>query len=421
MVTVAAGASATAETARSPGCRTIESSGLGRVRSSLYPDHDFFAGEVVGATATEPNLASTHLDLKLDGSLVDSQPFVDGTATVSFAIPTDGLHDVLFRVEPEGGAILNEFCLPAPDPDADSDGVLDAADAFPLDPTESVDTDGDGTGNNADLDDDQDGVADAADAFPLDPTESVDTDGDGTGNNADLDDDQDGVADAADAFPLDPTESVDTDGDGTGNNADLDDDQDGVADAADAFPLDPTESVDTDGDGTGNNADLDDDQDGVADAADAFPLNPNESVDTDGDNVGNNADLDDDEDGQSDADELGCGSDPLDSESTSPDLDGDSLPDCVDVDDDGDAVADIDDTCPGTVLPDVISELKVNRFAANADGAFLDAAGKASGYTIADTGGCSAAQIIAAAGLGSAHTRFGITRSALDAWVASVA
>jgi hypothetical protein len=351
MVTVAAGASATAETARSPGCRTIESSGLGRVRSSLYPDHDFFAGEVVGATATEPNLASTHLDLKLDGSLVDSQPFVDGTATVSFAIPTDGLHDVLFRVEPEGGAILNEFCLPAPDPDADSDGVLDAADAF----------------------------------------------------------------------PLDPTESVDTDGDGTGNNADLDDDQDGVADAADAFPLDPTESVDTDGDGTGNNADLDDDQDGVADAADAFPLNPNESVDTDGDNVGNNADLDDDEDGQSDADELGCGSDPLDSESTSPDLDGDSLPDCVDVDDDGDAVADIDDTCPGTVLPDVISELKVNRFAANADGAFLDAAGKASGYTIADTGGCSAAQIIAAAGLGSAHTRFGITRSALDAWVASVA
>ena len=27
--------------------------------------------------------------------------------------------------------------------------------------------------------------ADAQDAFPLDPTESVDTDGDGTGNNAD--------------------------------------------------------------------------------------------------------------------------------------------------------------------------------------------------------------------------------------------
>ena len=35
------------------------------------------------------------------------------------------------------------------------------------------------------LDDDNDGVPDAQDAFPLDPAESVDTDGDGTGNNAD--------------------------------------------------------------------------------------------------------------------------------------------------------------------------------------------------------------------------------------------
>ena len=59
------------------------------------------------------------------------------------------------------------------------------------------------------------------------------------------------------------------------------------------------------------------------------------------------------------------------------------------------------DVCPGTVLPDVIPELKVNRFAANADGAFVDAKGVPSGYTIADTGGCSATQIAAAAGLGS--------------------
>ena len=32
--------------------------------------------------------------------------------------------------------------------------VLDGDDAFPLDATESVDTDSDGTGNNADTDDD---------------------------------------------------------------------------------------------------------------------------------------------------------------------------------------------------------------------------------------------------------------------------
>ena len=39
--------------------------------------------------------------------------------------------------------------------------------------------------------------------FPLDATESVDTDNDGTGDNADTDDDGDNVADANDAFPLD--------------------------------------------------------------------------------------------------------------------------------------------------------------------------------------------------------------------------
>jgi hypothetical protein len=50
-------------------------------------------------------------------------------------------------------------------------------------------------------------VADTDDAFPLDAGESVDTDGDGIGNNADSDDDGDGVADVDDAFPLDGTRS----------------------------------------------------------------------------------------------------------------------------------------------------------------------------------------------------------------------
>ena len=93
-------------------------------------------------------------------------------------------------------------------------------------------------------------MADASDAFPFDKTESVDTDGDGIGNNADTDDDNDGVVDSVDAFPLDKAESVDTDGDGTGNNADTDDDGDGVADAKDAYPLISLEGrIDTDGDG----------------------------------------------------------------------------------------------------------------------------------------------------------------------------
>jgi len=48
-------------------------------------------------------------------------------------------------------------------PDGDLDGVPDATDAFPLDPSETTDTDGDGTGNHADPDDDNDGIEDAID------------------------------------------------------------------------------------------------------------------------------------------------------------------------------------------------------------------------------------------------------------------
>ena len=68
------------------------------------------------------------------------------------------------------------------------------------------------------------------DAFPNNPNESVDTDGDGIGDNSD-------------AFPNDPLESVDTDDDGAGDNTD-------------AFPFDPSETRDTDNDGVGDNSDI---------------------------------------------------------------------------------------------------------------------------------------------------------------------
>jgi hypothetical protein len=159
--------------------------------------------------------------------------------------------------------------------DSDNDGVIDEEDDFPNDPSETIDTDNDGIGNNADTDDDGDGAADSNDAFPLDSTESLDTDQDGIGNNTDNDDDNDGTLDAYDALPLDVTETLDTDLDGIGNNADTDDDGDGVIDAQDAFPLDSSESLDTDNDGIGNNADTDDDGDGISDVDDTEPLNPN--------------------------------------------------------------------------------------------------------------------------------------------------
>ena len=56
-------------------------------------------------------------------------------------------------------------------------------------------------------DDDNDGVPNADDAFPQDPGESTDTDGDGTGDNADTDDDNDGTPDVNDPCPFDPDDS----------------------------------------------------------------------------------------------------------------------------------------------------------------------------------------------------------------------
>jgi beta-glucanase (GH16 family) len=88
--------------------------------------------------------------------------------------------------------------------DSDYDGVNDDLDAFPNNPDETIDSDNDGIGNNADTDDDGDGVSDTQDAFPLDSSESLDTDNDGIGNNADTDDDGDGISDVDDTEPLNP-------------------------------------------------------------------------------------------------------------------------------------------------------------------------------------------------------------------------
>ena len=138
--------------------------------------------------------------------------------------------------------------------DADGDGYGNAAgatnacptpgfvnnddDAFPSNPSEHADSDGDGVGNNGD-------------AFPNDPTETRDSDRDGVGDNGD-------------AFPNDPTETRDSDRDGVGDNGD-------------AFPNNPAETRDSDGDGVGDNGD-------------AFPFNPAETADSDGDGIGDNGD-----------------------------------------------------------------------------------------------------------------------------------
>lgn len=160
----------------------------------------------------------------LDAINPNPEPGDGARFNAGFDVPLD------FRLDPEnnlaGGTI--EIVADEGAADSDGDGTPDASDPFPSDPGESVDSDGDGVGDNADTDDDNDGVVDEEDDFPLDPNESVDTDNDGIGDNADTDDDGDGVIDEEDDFPLDPNETVDTDGDGVGDNAD--DDNDGLAD-----------------------------------------------------------------------------------------------------------------------------------------------------------------------------------------------
>jgi hypothetical protein len=130
--------------------------------------------------------------------------------------------DLALLVTPHGAPDVDGDGVPNDeDGDDDNDGVTDTADAFPLEREEWQDRDGDRIGDNLDADIDADGVADdrndngipdneetdwdgdgiknaAAipwDAFPRDPREWRDTDGDGVGDSADPDDDGDGWSD----------------------------------------------------------------------------------------------------------------------------------------------------------------------------------------------------------------------------------
>jgi hypothetical protein len=314
--------------ALSPASQTVD----GSVGSAITPTTAYTATNFTGDVV-----------YSIDNSLPAGLSLDTATGVIS-GTPTESKSATTYTVTGEdqsGNSATATVSITVAALDSDGDGVDDASDAFPNDPNESVDTDGDGIGNNADTDDDGDGVPDVDDVFPLDASESLDTDGDGIGNNADTDDDGDGVPDVDDAFPLDSSESLDTDSDGIGNNADTDDDNDGVLDVSDAFPLDASESIDTDSDGIGNNADTDDDGDSVLDVNDAFPLDASESLDTDGDGIGNNTDTDDDGDGISDGDDPF----PLDASETL-DTDSDGIGNNTDTDDDGDGVLDVNDPFP---------------------------------------------------------------------------
>ena len=131
----------------------------------------------------------------VDGEVVVPDEFADPSGRNPIARQTE------IKLDPAG--------------DADGDGVVNANDAFPGDPTESRDNDSDGIGDNADLDDDNDRMPDTWERrFGYDPFNAgeadLDPDGDGI-SNADeyaagsrpdfADSDRDGVSDSADACP----------------------------------------------------------------------------------------------------------------------------------------------------------------------------------------------------------------------------
>ena len=168
-------------------------------------------------------------------------------------------------------------------PDQDGDGWYNLQDAFPNDPTQWSDTDGDGYGDNA-SGTDADQCPDVAGTSTADRLGCEDSDGDGY---SDPDPNTNWLpANGADAFPSEPTQWADQDSDYYGDNP--------AGDRADACPtvrgtstVDRLGCEDSDGDGISDETDTWT----LAQGADACPLAYGTSTadrigcaDTDGDN-----------------------------------------------------------------------------------------------------------------------------------------
>lgn len=220
---------------------------------------------------------------------------------------------------------------------------------------------------------DDDGVPDSQDNCIL------------TANIDQRDADADGAGDACDDCPLD----ADDDSDGDGVCGDLDN----------CASLPNPDQRDSDGDGIGNDCDScpftagqDNDGDGVCRDVDNCPSDANAAqIDSDGDGRGDACDS--------------CDTDPEN------DADGDGI--CGDV-----------DRCAGTTWPESVpsESLGINRWALTDGDLVFDTTapggrGPRRSYSLADTHGCSCAQIIAALGLGEGHARFGCSIGAMDEWV----
>ncbi|DAC24269.1 MAG TPA: hypothetical protein HA330_06895, partial [Candidatus Thalassarchaeaceae archaeon] len=265
--------------------------------------------------------------------------------------------------------------------DADGDGWADTEDDLPDNPSQWEDSDSDGYGNNPNgtnpdgcptqagtsyidvngcSDYDSDGWSGLSDVFPFDPTQWLDTDNDGYGDNV--------SGDYADNCPtvangIDEDNQADHDLDGEGDACDTDDDDDGIPDVSDDCPTGITDWMSTtvtdyDQDGClDNTEDEDDDNDGIEDDNDicqksSFTFTSDASTDHDSDGCLDSDEEDKDDDNDFIPDGLDdCPIGLIDWRSTSgaggTDHDVDGCKDDVeDEDDDNDGMLDEIDACP---------------------------------------------------------------------------
>ncbi|MEO0323156.1 MAG: hypothetical protein AAF447_09380 [Myxococcota bacterium] len=222
---------------------------------------------------------------------------------------------------------------PAPDEDADGDGLTNLEEASGEGEC-GRDTDGDALPDFLDGDSDGDGISDAFEALPRQVDGSpADSDGDGVPDFVDTDSDGNGLDDRADTHPNPEGLPGDLDGNGVEDFRDPDDDGDRYPDADELIDGRP---VDSDGDGLPDHRDLDSDGDTILDLQEGqYGFD-----DWDGDGLPNRIDLDSDNDGIPDALEAG------DSLLETPpfDIDGDYLADFLDLDSDDDTVPDAEES-----------------------------------------------------------------------------
>ena len=286
-------------------------------------------------------------------------PFVDFATVTGADTDEDGIFDVVDPDDDDDKLLDVEELALGTDPlekDTDSDGLTDFQEVYPID-RPATDPD--------DPDTDDDGATDRQDAFPLDPSEQIDTDDDGTGDNADTDDDNDTFPDGDDSFPKDElkvdgddSEVQLVDGDGNPSPIPVFDTNGNVLTAANPDGIDDRLDIDDDDDtyldhdytSTPNYQDrLDEMIEGVhkfrnpdyiegvdppsgewlTEADPSGDTNPLKSTgkDTDSDGIDDEIDLDDDNDQLSDYEEIHTyGTDPL-----SADTDEDTLSDYEEV------------------------------------------------------------------------------------------